>query len=601
MDRSLPHRLLITDIGSTTTKSLFFQREGDRYSLLGSAHSPTTVEAPYEDVTIGLIESARKLGEAIGIDLVQDGVLAFDKNLDAFHATSSAGGGLQILVTGLSKYVSAKTAFKAASISGGVIIDVLAADDGRTASQKLIEIEKLRPDMILISGGVDGGDVINVVKTTFLIKSADLKTKFLADAKMPVVYAGNIDARGLISTLLGDDVSLRLVDNLRPDFTTENIEPISEVIHELFIHNVMARAPGYGKVLEWTNAGIMPTPSAVERVLKLIAHEWDVNLIMFDIGGATTDVFTHFRGDYLRTVSANLGMSYSASNVLLEAGLPDIARWMTSDIPEREIRNRILNKCIYPTTLPESETDIEIEHAVAREALGMAMNRHLGYTAKVTEVGFWERMKARLSGSSEVYRPFAEHDHLETGDIDLVIGSGGVLSKAPQRWQAAQILIDAVQPMGVTSIGLDSIFMIPHLGLLAGISEDAAFDCFTRECFMSLATCVGFSGQFRHNRPVARVNYQDDEGAKTFELLPGDLKIIPLDSDSEIQFDVTPSPGIDAGQGRGKRFRQFLKGGEVGVIFDARGRPIHFPTDPNERVALVNKWRDTFSNSSNVL
>src|SRR5439155_15356221 len=134
-------------------------------------------------------------------------------------------------------------------------------------------------------------------------------------------YAGNWDVRELVCELIGDRVDLRVVDNVRPSLDCENLGPAREAIHELFLEHVMQQAPGYGKLLTWTSSGIMSTPNAVGQIIRTIAEQSGLNVLAVDIGGATTDVFSVFDGHFHRTVSANLGMSYSICNVLTEAGV----------------------------------------------------------------------------------------------------------------------------------------------------------------------------------------------------------------------------------------------------------------------------------------
>src|SRR5258705_7413613 len=121
--------------------------------------------------------------------------------------------------------------------------------------------------------------------------------------------------------------------------------------------------------MTWSPVPIMPTPGAVGLIIETIAREEKINVMGVDIGGATTDVFSVFDGIFNRTVSANLGMSYSVSNVLAEAGLADIQRWVPFDLEPAELRDRIGNKMIRPTTIPETLEELKIEQAIAREAL----------------------------------------------------------------------------------------------------------------------------------------------------------------------------------------------------------------------------------------
>ena len=152
----------------------------------------------------------------------------------------------------------------------------------------------------------------------------------------------------------------------------ENLGPARDAIHDHFLEHVMAHAPGYNHLIKWTDAPIMPTPGAVGNILQTIAEKQNINVVGVDIGGATTDVFSVFDGNFNRTVSANLGMSYSISNVCAEATMPNIIRWMHMEMDERELRNRVKNKMIRPTTIPQSLDALVFEQAVAREALRLA-------------------------------------------------------------------------------------------------------------------------------------------------------------------------------------------------------------------------------------
>ncbi len=156
----------------------------------------------------------------------------------------------------------------------------------------------------------------------------------------------------------------------------ENLGPARDAIHDLFLEHVMAHAPGYDKLMKWTDAPIMPTPGAVGNILQTIAERQGINVVGVDIGGATTDVFSVFDGVFNRTVSANLGMSYSISNVCAEAGMPNILRWVPFEMDERELRNRVKNKMIRPTTIPQTLEALVFEQAVAREALRLAYVQH---------------------------------------------------------------------------------------------------------------------------------------------------------------------------------------------------------------------------------
>src|SRR6185436_15771462 len=131
---------------------------------------------------------------------------------------------------------------------------------------------------------------------------------------------------------------------------------------------------------------IMPTPGAVGLIIETIAKKKGINVVGVDIGGATTDVFSVFGGVFNRTVSANLGLSYSVSNVLAEAGLPQILRWVPFAIDEKDLRNRIGNKMIRPTTIPQTLEELQIEQAISREALRLAFIQHKEFAVELRGV-----------------------------------------------------------------------------------------------------------------------------------------------------------------------------------------------------------------------
>ena len=205
--------------------------------------------------------------------------------------------------------MTAASAKRAALGAGAIVMDVLASNDRRLPHEQIHRIRELRPDMVLISGGTDGGTTRHVVQMAELIAPARPQPRFGAEYRMPVIFAGNRDAAPLVEQTFDESVQLSVVPNLRPVLERENLGPARDKIHDLFLEHVMAHAPGYDRLIRWTDAPIMPTPGAVGNILQRIAGQQQINVVGVDIGGATTDVFSVFDGTFNRTVSANLGMS----------------------------------------------------------------------------------------------------------------------------------------------------------------------------------------------------------------------------------------------------------------------------------------------------
>ncbi len=582
--------VLATDCGSTTTKAILIEKRDDEYRLIVRGEAPTTVEAPVEDVTRGALNAIREVEELSGRTLLdgekiitpQEG----DRGSDLFLSTSSAGGGLQMMVTGVVKSMTAESAERAALGAGAIVMDVLASNDGRLPHQRIERIRHLRPDMILLSGGIDGGTISHVVELAELIEAANPQPRLGIGYQLPVIYAGNKEAAQNIEKILQDKTSLDVVDNLRPVLERENLGPAREKIHDLFMEHVMAQAPGYNKLMSWTDVPIMPTPGAVGSIIQTIAAVEKIQVVGVDIGGATTDIFSVFQNKFNRTVSANLGMSYSVSNVLAEAGMDNVMRWVPFEMGEADLRDRIGNKMIRPTTVPQTLEELMIEQAIAREALRLAFIQHKSFAVGLKGV----QQDRNISDTFDQTASGQTLVNMMT--LDMLVGSGGVLSHAPRRQQAAFMLIDSFLPEGITQLAVDSIFMMPQLGVLSTVHKQAATEVFTNDCLIRLGTCIAPVGAGKSNKPCMKISIKVPGGESVErEVMPGDLFVIPAPHGEPIPIWVEPARGFDMGAGKGKKVETQVHGGVVGIVVDARGRrPFELPVDRAERVKKLREW-----------
>ena len=402
--------------------------------------------------------------------------------------------------------------------------------------------------------------------------------------QLPVIYAGNVDARSRIAETVQDVTALIVVDNLRPTLEQENLAPARAEIQEEFLRHVMSQAPGYSKLMQWVDADIMPTPAAVGDIMQQIAREQGINIVGVDIGGATTDVFSVFGGTFNRTVSANLGMSYSISNVCAEATMPNILRWVHFDMDERELRNRVKNKMIRPTTIPQSLEALVFEQAVAREALRLAYEQHKEFAT--TLKGVQQQRSVGDTFSQET----GGQTIVDNMKLDLLVASGGVLSHAPRMHQTAMLLIDAFQPEGFTTLAKDSIFMMPHLGVAAQVHPRAAMEVFEKDCLVYLGTCVAPRGHGKPGRPCFSYSIEGDTLNESGEIEYGQIRLLPLGIGETAMVIVDPAKTFDIGGGPGRRVQRVAKGGTVGLILDGRGRELQLPERRDECRRSIRNW-----------
>jgi hypothetical protein len=155
------------------------------------------------------------------------------------------------------------------------------------------------------------------------------------------------------------------------------------------------------------------------------------------------------------------------------------------------------------------------------------------------------------------------------------------------------MLIDSFLPEGITRLAVDSIFMMPQLGVLAEVHPEAATEVFEKDCLIWLGTCVAARAATKPGRPIFSAELTRADGSReSHELLLGDLVLLPLGLGETVKAKLEPAKGADLGWGPGKTVEKELHGGVVGLILDGRGRPIVLDPDDPERVAKIRRWTD---------
>ncbi len=585
--------VLVTDVGSTTTKARLFKKINGVWRYLLSGEAPTTVEAPFENVCMGVQNAVREIEDLTGLDILsKEGTIikpnSGDVGVDFYCTTSSAGGGLQMMVAGVIKAMTAESANRAALGAGSIVMDTIAVDDGREDYERIERIRQLRPDMILLAGGTDGGTTTLVMEIAEIIAASDPKARLGADYELPLVFAGNKVVHPAIRNLMEKKFALLIVDNLRPTLEEEDTEPARRAIHELFMEHVMSHAPGYPQLMTWTDLDILPTPAGEGMAMQLIASMEKQNVLGVGLGGATTNIYSIWNGRFVRSVSANLGMSYSICNVMKEAGVDNIMRWLPFDIDEMSLVDMLRNKMIRPTTIPHSLKSLVVEQAVAREALRLGLQHHKTIATRLKGAKKAERMLG------DILEYTMQATYIEMMKIGIIAGTGGLLSHAPLRVQSMLALTDAFQPEGITKMYQDSVFMMPHLGVLSTAYPEISWSVFDKDCLVRLGTVIAPAGVASDGEPILEVSIDlPNEETYENELSFGEIVKIPLAEREEAKVTLQPRKDFDVGEGHNKPLEATVEGGVVGIVIDARGRPLALPSDVGERRDKVLGWYES--------
>ncbi len=239
---------------------------------------------------------------------------------------------------------------------------------------------------------------------------------------------------------------------------------------------------------------------------------------------------------------------------------------------------------IRPTTIPQTLDELKIEQAIAREALRLSFVQHKQFAVKL-------RGAQQERTISDAFDQDGGGTLVDMMKLDLLVGSGGVLSHAPRRTQSMMMMIDAFAVEGVTELAVDSIFMMPHLGVLSTVHPEAATEVFEKDCLVRLGTCVAPVGK-PHGGVLCTIELAG--AGKTTEqhtVRAGDLVLLPLAEADSVRATIVPVRGVDVGAGPGERLVKTLRGGVCGLVFDGRGRrPLSVPTERKARVAAAATW-----------
>jgi hypothetical protein len=561
------------------TKVILIDTIDGQYRFVAQGDALSTIESPRADVLLGVRHAIGQIEEATGrLLLDEQGQLitpeqASGNGVDAFVATTSAAAPLRLILAGLTYNVSIESARRAISSTYALVEDTISLDDGtqrerRSAEARIRILQRHQPDIVFIVGGTDGGatapvaDIAEVVALACSIMDSSARPR--------IVFAGNKEARPLVAEILGSKGELRAIDNVRPALDVENVAAAQEEIDTLYRERKMARIPGFGGLSAWSSVAVLPTARAFGYLIQYLARQYGLNVVGVDIGGATVTVAGVIDGHFTSISRSDLGLGHNVAGVSTEAGLENISRWLPFDMEVTEARNIIANKQLRPTTVPQTRRELLLEQAIAREALRLALTE-----ARQRWVG---RPSAPYPGLS----PF----------LDLIVGGGGVLAHAPHYGQAALILLDVLQPLGVSSLALDVTSMAAPLGVTAAIEPLAAAQVMERDGFLSLGTVVAPVGTAREGEIALKLKITYDDGrALEMEVPYGSLEVLPLTTGHKATLELRPTRKFDIGLGaKGKGATTELEGGAVGVIIDARGRPLSLPATREEQQAKIQEW-----------
>ncbi len=568
--------LLAVDVGSVHTRASLFDVVDNQYRLVATGRSLSTATTPLLDISEGVRMAMDQIQTITGRRLLddQDGLIMPSSSqgagVDVFVVTSSAGPRLRAVLVGLTPGVSLESGRRLATSSYLEVVEEIGLADRRREDERIDLILAARPDLILIVGGTDGGADESVLR---LVEGVASAAGLRPGGQSPrVLFAGNRQLGAAIVERFADQSSVSLSPNVRPSLENEDLTSARNRMAEVIADLRSSRISGFDLMRQWSGGYVMLTADAFGRVIRHLSRAYEARkgVLGVDLGASQTTIAAAFGGDLRLTVRTDLGLGAPLPALLRSASIDAITRWLPTDMADDLVRDYIFNKSLQPQTIPMEKDELHLEFALARQLLQTALG--LARAA-------WPQDK---NGRGSQLLPAMEP----------ILAGGGVLSRAPRPGYAALALLDSLQPTGITTLVLDPYGLTPALGAAAAVLPMVTVQVLESGSFVSLGTVVSPLGGGRAGRPVARVKLErEGQPALEGEVRLGQLVVLPLGQGEVGRLTLRPERGFDVGFGAyGKAGTLKVTGGAVGLIIDARGRPLALPKDAGRRRELNQKW-----------
>ncbi len=574
--------VLAIEIGTVTTRVILFDVVEGRYRFIGQGVVPTTIGQPLNDVSVGVKAALDELRDITGRVLFNaEGQLVIPSQpngsgVDACVATVSVGPPLKVVAIGLLEDVSTESAKNLASTTYAHVVETMSLNDRRGTVEHLDTILQRQPDLIVVAGGIEGGAKASVLT---LLEAVGLACYLIPKDQRPeVLYAGNSELVKNVQESIGTLANLHVAPNVRQSYDSEQLTPSQPALAQILRLVRSRQIRGIQEVDGWTGNHMMPAAAAFGRTIRYISKEYAQTrkgVLGVDVGASATTIASAFSGDLRLSIHPGLGLGENLPQILDLCPVADIMRWVSVDVSENYVRDYIYNKAIYPTSLPISGDELAIEQAIACQAIHLAI--------KQASKSYPPELPGSLPGLLPWFEP--------------IVASGSVLTKAPSRSQTLMMILNGLQPTGVTTVALDRNNLAASLGATAGVTPLLTIQSLDAANFVNLCTVISPIGKSPPGTPILRVRLTNSGVTESeLEIQNGALATIKLPVGQTGSMQLTPLHRYDVGMGGlGRGGTVKVIGGVLGVVIDARGRPLRMLAEPSRRRESLNKWLNIIS------
>ena len=560
---------LMADIGnSTTTVALFDIVEG-QYRLLSRSATMTTAGPPWFDVSNGLQQAINQISDATGRELLNEqGSLLRPRRsngngIDDFYVVVSAGAPLRVLLAGLLEEVSISSARHVLESVYAEEVDCFHVADQRGRPEQVMVLLEKEPDVILLVGGTDGGADKQLLD---LLETLAMGINLMDDAERPaIIFAGNVELRERVNKTLGELADIYFTDNVRPHIDQQNLDPTIGLLSELYLVKSISQLPGMDGIQEWSGFDLKSTAHAFAGMGEYYSALHHARVICLDAGCNQITLASVEPEKVDLTIRTDLGMGQPVMHLLQLDDYSEINAWSDVELSNTEIQDFIISKAMQPHTVALTEAELSLEYGILCQAVRQT------FQDAATN---WEWPERRLLSG-----------------IRLILLRGSILASAARPRMALLALLNALQPTGVFEVKADPSNVLPYMGLLAPDEPEKVIQVLNSGVLDNWGWVIAPLGRANQGDKILEVGIESD-GLENLriDVRFGRLEVFPLPVDRPSVVTLKPVSGIDIGYGRGKAGKIKIRGASIGLVIDARGRPLPTSTKDKSRRDLVQQW-----------
>ena len=565
------YSVMALDIGTVHTRALLFDVVEETYHFIAAGVAPSTSEPPLNDIGLGVQDAIRDLQQLTGhILLNQENSLILPsqvsgEGIDRIYITYSIGKPLVIATFGLMGDVSLQSINKLAATVKGQVVQSISLNDPRTIHEQIDDVLNACPDLILFGGGTDRGASRSVKKMADLIAAI---LQLIPQARRPpVVFSGNLLLAKPIQEMLDAYTQFSNTGNIRPDMETEEIDAATEELAGIVTKIRSNEIDELKQLAQLCNDEPCPSANAIGRITRFLSKVGDPEkgILSIDLGAATTITASAVNGSLNLNVLP-VGSAQGFEKFLRAAPFSEISQWFPSGTNLEDAREQLWQKTLFPTSLPMTHETLAVEQCAYRALLRLIMH------------------------------DLASRGALAENGYETILCSGAALTQAGSPQQLLMMLLDGIQPRGISTFILDSHSILSTLGAIARTLPLLPVQVLESSAFTNLATVISVESALRAGSQVLHVHLQTSDGKiKEANVKQGSLTFIPLRTGENaiVDLELNRLTRVDALELTGPHFK--INGGMCGLIIDARGRPIKLPGNPAVRGELIDRWNSVIA------